>query len=194
MLRFRPLTPSVQMKASRSPFKPVIKLQVKTSIQTEQQAGIIHTHRINANVRMQIKSSFVLFLALHHTIRLGFVKPKIGVFRRLEKVLGFSYMYMNYYMKMYYFSFFFFFGATYREVIQDLQKENIHCKLMHMPYWTIGCTDIHLFIFLQLGVVDLSDLGEFGPVVRVLNGVVSGTAGRCCRRCRRRRSSALLRS
>lgn len=36
---------------------------------------------------------------------------------------------------------------------------------------------VYLLIFLELCVVDLSDLGEFGSVVGMFNGVVSGPTG-----------------
>lgn len=51
----------------------------------------------------------------------------------------------------------------------------------------------HLFVLLQLGVVDLSDLGQLGSVVRVLRWVVcpGSSGGRCCSRCRCRTSSFL---
>lgn len=52
----------------------------------------------------------------------------------------------------------------------------------------------HLLVLLQLCVVDLSDLGEFGSVVGMFDGVVGRSArgrGRSCGGCR---SSALLRA
>lgn len=45
----------------------------------------------------------------------------------------------------------------------------------------------HLFIFLQLCVVDLSDLGEFGSVVGMFDGIVTRPARRrscSCSSCR----------
>lgn len=51
----------------------------------------------------------------------------------------------------------------------------------------------HLFILLQLCVVDLPDLGQLGPVVRVLCRVVHPRSSRGCRRCGcRRRASTFL--
>lgn len=51
----------------------------------------------------------------------------------------------------------------------------------------------HLFILLQLCVVDLPDLGQLGPVVRVLCRVVHPRSSRGCRRsCCRCRASTFL--
>lgn len=52
----------------------------------------------------------------------------------------------------------------------------------------------NLFVFLQLRVVDLSDLGEFGSVVGMFNGVVGRPAGSRGCSCGGGRSAAFLRA
>lgn len=52
---------------------------------------------------------------------------------------------------------------------------------------------VYLLVFLQLCVVDLSDLGEFGSVVRMFDGVVCGSTRGHCRSCSSCGSAAFLR-
>lgn len=47
-----------------------------------------------------------------------------------------------------------------------------------------------LFVLLQLGVVDLADLGEFGSVIWVFGRVIGSDSSRCRCRCRSRRRPA----
>lgn len=59
----------------------------------------------------------------------------------------------------------------------------------------VACPPSHLFVLLQLRVVDLSDLGQLGSVVRVLRRVVRPRSSRGRRRRRSsRRASAFLRT
>lgn len=77
---------------------------------------------------------------------------------------------------------------VYNKNLHLVDKSNVPC------WWHQVCGS-HLFVLLQLRVVDLSDLRQLGSVVRVFCRVVHAGSSRSRRRCsRRRRASAFLRT
>jgi len=70
-------------------------------------------------------------------------------------------------------------------------SKNLHSGNKPQQHWSL----LHnLFIFVQLGVVNLTDLCQLATVVRVLNGILSSSCSQCCLWYCRRPCTTFLRS